>query len=224
MQRVLKNLDHTLRDKVVVPRATRTASGPRAADVTLAGLGAAVGAAHRLAAVAVAAAVLGHLFVSHVVHGHEREEVRGRAIPMMPAFGAMFAVLTAITLSSEAGYLKSAQDGVARSPPRRRGWRGRRRTPASIPAPIHAALERYLVATRTYEWSGDAAATGDDPQTADALADLERAVRSAAADVLRHRDAGAAPSSSPRSTRSPPDAGAGSPTAPASYPRSTSSC
>ena len=37
------------------------------------------------------------------------------------------------------------------------------------------------MATRTNEWSGEAAASGDDPETADALADLERAVRTAAA-------------------------------------------
>jgi len=133
--------------------------------------------------VTVAAAVLGHLFVSRVVHGHEREDVRGRAVPMMSAFGATFAVLTAITLSSEAGYLKSAQDGVAEesAAASRLAWAAT--NPDVDAAPIHAALERYLVATRTYEWSGDAAATGDDPHTADALADLERAVRTAASDT-----------------------------------------
>jgi hypothetical protein len=133
-------------------------------------------------AVTVAAAVLGHLFVSRVVHGHEREDVRGRASPMMPALGAMFAVLTAITLSSEAGYLKSAQDGVAgeAAAASRLAWAATNRNVDT--APIHAALERYLVATRTYEWTGDGAASGDDAPTADALAELENAVRSSAAD------------------------------------------
>jgi hypothetical protein len=133
-------------------------------------------------AVAIAAAALGHLFVSHVVHGHERDDVRGRAFPMMSAFGATFAVLSAITLSSEAGYLKSAQDGVAQeaAAASRLAWAAT--SPGIEAAPIHAALERYLVATRSDEWSGDAAATGDDPRTAAALADLERAVRVAAAD------------------------------------------
>jgi hypothetical protein len=134
-------------------------------------------------AVAIAAAALGHFFVSRLVHGHEREDVRARAFPMMSAFGATFAVLTAITLSSEAGYLKSAQDGVAQesAAASRLAWAAT--NPGVDAAPIHEALERYLVATRTNEWSGDAAATGDDPQTADALADLERAVRTAAADT-----------------------------------------
>jgi hypothetical protein len=134
-------------------------------------------------AVAVAAAVVGHVFVSHVVHSHERAEVRGLAYPLMPALGAMFAVLTAITLSSEAGYLKSAQDGVSEeaAAASRLAWAAT--NPNVDPEPIHATLDGYLVAIRTNEWSGDDAATGDDPQTADALADLERAVRSAAADT-----------------------------------------
>ena len=133
-------------------------------------------------AVTIVAAVLGHLFVSHVVHDHEREDVRGRAFPMMSAFGATFAVLMAITLSSEAGYLKSAQDGVSgeAAAASRLAWAAT--NPNVDAAPIQTALERYLVATRTYEWSDDDAAIGDDPQTADALADLERAVRTAAAD------------------------------------------
>jgi hypothetical protein len=98
-------------------------------------------------AVTIAAAVLGHLFVSRLVHGPEREEVRGRASPMMPALGAMFAVLTAITLSSEAGYLKSAQDGVSgeAAAASRLAWAATNRNVDT--APIHAALEHYLVAT-----------------------------------------------------------------------------
>ena len=140
-------------------------------------------------AVTIVAAVLGHLFVSRVVHGDERDEVRGLAYPMMPALGAMFAVLTAITLSSEAGYLKSAQDGVSQEAAAASKLAWAATNPNVDAAPIHASLERYLVATRTNEWSGDAAATGDDPETADALADLEHTVRTAAADA-DHRDPG----------------------------------
>ena len=40
-------------------------------------------------------------------------DVQGVVAPLMPALGATFAVLMAITLSSEAGYLKSAQDLVS---------------------------------------------------------------------------------------------------------------
>ncbi len=132
-------------------------------------------------AVTVAAAVIGHVFVSRVVRGHERDEVRVLAYPMMPALGAMFAVLTAITLSSEAGYLKSAQDGVSQEAAAASKLAWAATNPNVDTPPIHAALERYLVATRANEWSGEAAASGDDPATADALADLERTVRAAAA-------------------------------------------
>ena len=114
MQRVLKNLDHTLQRQGRRPSVRRgRRRGSRAADVNWLVSAPLWVLLIGWLAVTVAAAVLGHLFVSHVVHSHDRDEVRGLANPMMPAFGAMFAVLTAITLSSEAGYLKSAQDGVA---------------------------------------------------------------------------------------------------------------
>ena len=132
-------------------------------------------------AVTIAAAVLGHLFASRVVRRHERDEVRGLANPMMPALGALFAVLTAITLSSEAGYLKSAQDGVSQEAASASKLAWAATNPNVDAPPIHASLERYLVATRTNEWSGEDAANGDDPATGDALADLEHTVRTAAA-------------------------------------------
>ncbi len=116
-----------------------------------------------------------------MVFGHERNEVRMLANPMMPAPGASFAVLTAITLSSEAGYLKSAQDGVSQEAAAASMLAWAATNPNVDPVPIHASLERYLVATRTNERSGEAAVHGDDPATADALADLEHTVRTAAA-------------------------------------------
>jgi hypothetical protein len=48
-------------------------------------------------------------------------------------------------------------------------------------APNQGALRNYLVATRTFEWHGSAAANGDDPATAMALANLERIVRNQSA-------------------------------------------
>ncbi len=53
--------------------------------------------------------------------------------------------------------------------------------PGIATAPIQSALRSYLQATRAYEWHGNAAAAGNDPPTAQALATLERAVRAQAA-------------------------------------------
>ena len=173
-------------------------------------------------AVTIVAAVIGRAFVSRVVLGHERNEVRMLANPMMPALGALFAVLTAITLSSEAGYLKSAQDGVSQEAAAASMLAWAATNPNVDPAPIHASLERYLVATRTNEWSGEAAAHGDDPATADALADLEHTVRTAAAASAPSGRRRAA-SCCRRSTRSRRVDAVGSPTRRATCRRSTSS-
>src|SRR5215213_4341579 len=64
-------------------------------------------------AVALLTAVLGRSVVRAIVPEEERGDILGVVGPLMPALGATFAVLTAITLSSEAGYLKSAQDLVS---------------------------------------------------------------------------------------------------------------
>jgi hypothetical protein len=132
--------------------------------------------------VVVAAAVAGRLFVRRVVPSDERAEVRGLTFPLMPALGAMFAVLTAITLSSEAGYLKAAQENVSGEAvaASRLAWAAT--SPGAPTDAIQTALERFVVATRTNEWSGDAAAAGDDPETRNALGALEDVVRTAAAD------------------------------------------
>src|SRR4051794_37239976 len=97
------------------------------------------------AVVVVAAAALRRWFVRHLGATHEGGEIRGLAFPLMPALGAAFAVLTAITLSSEAGYLESAQDGVAEeaTASARLAWAA---TSPHVPTvEVHAALERYLV-------------------------------------------------------------------------------
>ena len=50
-------------------------------------------------------------------------------------------------------------------------------TPGVEAGPVHAALLRYLEATRENEWHGPEAAVGNDAATSSAVADLERAVR-----------------------------------------------
>jgi hypothetical protein len=110
----------------------------------------------------------------------EREGAHTIAAPLMPALGAAFAILAALTLADEAGYLSSAQQIVATEA----GDASRLAWASTIPGvrgePIRAALRRYLLATRTYEWHGASAANGNDPRTDQALADLERVVRAEA--------------------------------------------
>jgi hypothetical protein len=119
--------------------------------------------------------------VTALVPADERADVRGIVAPLMPALGATFAVLTAITLSSEVGYLKSAQDIVAgeAAAAARLAWAA---TSPQVPSDeVHAALLTYLQTTRAQEWNGERAATGGDAATGDAIAALERTVRVEAA-------------------------------------------
>jgi hypothetical protein len=109
----------------------------------------------------------------------EYDHVPQIAAPLMPALGAAFGILMALTLASEAGYLKAAQDVVANEAgaASRLAWAG---TSSDVDSqPIHAALVDYLVATRAAEWHGDAATEGND-SVASAIAALEHAVRSEA--------------------------------------------
>jgi hypothetical protein len=119
------------------------------------------------------------LAVRALVPAGEHDQVTGVAGPLMPALGAAFGVLIALTLVGEAGYLKSAQDIVAdeAAASSRLAWAAT--SPGVDTAPVHAALADYLQATRTTEWRG-AAAQGA-PAVAESLATLEQAVRTEAA-------------------------------------------
>jgi hypothetical protein len=124
------------------------------------------------------------LAVRAVVPDDEHDQVQRVAAPLMPALGAAFGVLIALTLASEAGYLRSAQDIVAdeAASSSRLAWAAT--SPGVDTAPVHAALGDYLRATRATEWRG-AAATGDgaraDARVAGAIAALEHEVRAEAA-------------------------------------------
>lgn len=132
-------------------------------------------------AVSAVAVVLGRAVLPRFVPADEHHHIRPVAGPLMPALGAMFAVLIALTLSSEVGYLRSAQQIVSdeASAASRLAWAAT--SPRVDGAGIQSALVAYLEATRAGEWRGDAAANGVDQRTAAALADLERAVRAEAA-------------------------------------------
>src|SRR5436305_6931757 len=84
------------------------------------------------------------------------------AAPLMPALGALFALLMALTLASEAGFLASAQGivGNEAGDASRLAWAAT--TPGVDSPSIHSALLDYLRATRANEWRGRNAAEGAD--------------------------------------------------------------
>lgn len=117
------------------------------------------------------------LAASAIVPAAESDHVYSVAAPLMPALGATFAVLTALTLSSEANYLRSAQDIVSReaADASRLAWAS---TSSGVDtAPIQDALADYLRATRANEWRGVEEEERADEVTAEALATLEQVVR-----------------------------------------------
>ena len=115
--------------------------------------------------------------VRRLVPSEERDHVPGIAAPLMPALGATFAILMALTLASEAGYLRAAQDLVSDEA----GGASRLAWAATGPgigtASIHAALRDYLQLTREREWQRPSAEESSDPDVTEAVAKLERAVR-----------------------------------------------
>jgi hypothetical protein len=131
--------------------------------------------------VAFAVAAGSRLVVRRLVPMDERDQVQRIASPLMPALGAGFAILMAVTLASEAGYLRAAQDLVSNEAgaASRLAWAST--GPGVASAPIQAALLDYLGQTRDREWERLSAAEGTDPQVAEALARLERTVRREAA-------------------------------------------
>ena len=132
-------------------------------------------------ALALLVAAAGRVGVRALTPEGERDHVHQIAAPLMPALGAAFAIFAALTLASEAGYLRSAEglvsDEAAASS--RLAWAAT--SPGVETVPIQSALGDYLESTRAREWDGDATASGDDNQTAVALAELERVVRAEAA-------------------------------------------
>jgi hypothetical protein len=111
----------------------------------------------------------------------ERDRVPQIATPLMPTLGAAFAIFAALSLASEAGYLRAAEGLVSdeAAAASRLAWAAT--SPQVRSEPIHAALLDYLQTTRAKEWAGTAAASGDDPATARTIARLERSVRTEAA-------------------------------------------
>jgi Protein of unknown function (DUF4239) len=120
------------------------------------------------------------LVIAAIVPPGEHEHVQAIAAPLMPALGAAFAVLTALTLASENTYLRSAQDIVSKeaADASRLAWAST--TPGVESEPIQATLVDYLHATRANEWHGANTAESADRTTTRAIAALEQAVRAEA--------------------------------------------
>ncbi len=131
-------------------------------------------------ALSVVVATGGRLVVRAVVPAAERDSVHAVATPLMPALGAAFAVMIALTLAGEAAYLRSAQDLVSSeaAAASRLAWAAS--SPGVRSEPIRAALLDYLRVTRATEWRDASAAEGD-PRTRGAISTLERTVRTEAA-------------------------------------------
>ena len=132
-------------------------------------------------ALALLVAIAGRLAVRALIPAAEREGAHAVAAPLMPALGAVFALLMGLTLASEASFLASAQGIVSNeaADASRLAWAAT--SPGVDSAPIQSALLGYLRATRAYEWQGSNAADGNDPATVRAIANLEGAVRTQAA-------------------------------------------
>jgi hypothetical protein len=130
---------------------------------------------------AVLVALVGRLAIRALVPAAEYDDVQRIASPLMPALGAAFAIFTALTLSSEAGYLRAAEGLVSdeAAAASRLAWAAT--SPDVQSESIQSALRDYLQTTRAREWRGERASSGDDPVTGRAIARLERVVRTEAA-------------------------------------------
>jgi hypothetical protein len=112
---------------------------------------------------------------------HQLEDAHTIAAALMTAFAAAFVLLTALTLANEVSSLSTAQTIVSTEAADASTLAWASTNPGVHTAPIQSALRNYLVAIRTYEWRGNQAANGEDPATVNALATMERSVRSQAA-------------------------------------------
>ena len=128
-------------------------------------------------AIAQGIALLSRVLVLNVMSPTERDDAHAIAAALMTAFAAAFVLLTALTLANEVNSLSSDQSIVSNEAADAAtvAWSS---TDSGVNTVVmQRALYDYLVATRTHEWEGAAAANGDDPATDSAIAHMERTVR-----------------------------------------------
>jgi hypothetical protein len=111
----------------------------------------------------------------------DRAEAHAIAAALTTAFAAAFVLLTALTLANEVTSLSNAQNIVSTEAADAAVLAWSSTNPGVETQQVQDVLRDYLVATRTYEWHGTAAANGDDPQTDSAIAVMEGVVRTQAA-------------------------------------------
>jgi hypothetical protein len=131
--------------------------------------------------VAMAVALGSRLLALRLIPASDREEAHAIAAALMTAFAAAFVLLTALTLANEATALSSAQTIVSTEAADASTLAWASTNPGVDTGAVQGALRTYLEATRTYEWHGNAAGSGNDAATDTALATLERTVRHQAA-------------------------------------------
>jgi Protein of unknown function (DUF4239) len=111
----------------------------------------------------------------------EAERTRAAAIagPLMPALGAAFALLAALSLAGTASELRATEDQVSGEAAQASRLAWSVTGPGMDTAGLQTALLTYLQSTRATEWSSPDA--GGDEETMSVLAELERRTRESAA-------------------------------------------
>src|ERR1700745_197494 len=96
-----------------------------------------------------------------LVPAAERDAAYTIAAPLMPALGAIFALLMGLTLASEVGFVAPGRGGGKReaADASRRAWAAT--SPGVDSEPIQSALLGYLQAVRAHEWNGSNAGSGE---------------------------------------------------------------
>jgi hypothetical protein len=130
-------------------------------------------------AVCVACAVGTRLLTRRALPEAERTRAAAIAGPLMPALGAAFALLAALSLAGAASELRATEDQVSAEAAEasRLAWSAT--GPGMDTAALHGALVTYLQATRAREWSRPD--EDSDAETLNALSELERRTRASAA-------------------------------------------
>lgn len=123
-------------------------------------------------------AVATRLLARRALPSAERARAATVAGPLMPALGAVFALLAALSLAGAAGELRATEDqGSAEAAEASRlAWSAT--GPGIDTAALQRALSEYLQTTRAREWGNPD--QGGDARTLDALAELERRTRAVA--------------------------------------------
>lgn len=126
-----------------------------------------------------ACAVGTRLLMRRLIPTEDRARAGAIAGPLMPALGAVFALLSALSLAGAASELRATEDQVSQeaAAASRLAWSAT--GPGMNTVQLHEALLTYLETTRAHEWSSHD--EGADKVTLDAVAQLERRTRANAA-------------------------------------------